>query len=245
VLTDYPLKAVFWDFDGTMADTRLRNLSVNRRIIEEVSGRSWRDVAGLTSVEAYIAAWNRVDNWLELYTSAFGLTHEQCAQAAQRWAPCQLDDHTEVLLCDGIGEVLDHLRRFPQAVVSQNERATIAQILAATQVDHYFTAIVGYAEVPLDRQKPAPDGLLSALDILGIEEPASALYIGDHETDVVCTAKANRDLVAMGRDFRFVSVAALYLNGIDTANWAVAPDYRVYRPSEISQLADRLCVEDK
>ena len=122
--------------------------------------------------------------------------------------------------------------------------AIIAQTLSATQTDHHFTAIVGYAEVPLDRQKPAPDGLLAALDILGIEEPASALYIGDHETDIICAANANRDLVAMGRDYCFVSVAAHYLNGSDSANWAVAPDYRVYRPSEISQLVNRLCVED-
>jgi len=244
VLTDYPLKAVLWDFDGTMADTRRRNLSVNRRIVEEVTGRPWLDVAGLTSVEAYDAAWSRVSNWQELYTEAFGLTDDECAEAARRWAPYQLDDHTDLPLFDGIGDVLEHLRKFPQAVVSQNERAIIAQTLSATRTDHHFTAIVGYAEVPLDRQKPAPDGLLAALDILGIEEPASALFIGDHETDIVCAANANRDLLAMGREFCFVSVAAHYLNGSDSANWAVAPDYRVYRPSEISQLVDRLCVID-
>ena len=245
MLSDYPLKAVIWDFDGTLADTRERNLSVNRRIVEEVAERPWRDVAGLTSVEAYLAAWNRVSNWQELYIRSFGLTEDECAIAAQRWAAFQLDDSTPVPLLAGIEDALKHLRRLPQAVVSQNERTIIASILKENRVDHYFTAIVGYAEVPLDRQKPAPDGLLSALDILGIEEPASALFIGDHETDVVCTANANRDLVAMGRDFCFVSVAAHYLSGGDGAGWSVAPDYRVYRPSEISQLVDRLCVEDR
>ncbi len=103
-------------------------------------------------------------------------------------------------LLDGIEDTLEHLRQLPQAVVSQNERATIARILKDNRVDHYFTAIVGYAEVPLDRQKPAPDGLLNALDIIGIEEPATALYIGDHETDILCAVNTNRDLVAMGRD---------------------------------------------
>lgn len=245
VLNDYPLKAVLWDFDGTLADTLQRNLSVNRRIVEEVTGRSWRDVAALTSVEAYVAAWNRVSNWQELYTRAFGLSNEQCAEAAQRWAPYQLDDQTRVPLFDGIGAVLEKLRRFPQAIVSQNERATISQILSADNADHFFTAIVGFAEVPIDRQKPAPDGIFNALDILGIEEPASALLIGDHETDIVCAANANRDLTAMGRDLRIVSVAAHYLNGGASHAWSVVPDHRVYHPEEIGQLADLLCVEDQ
>ena len=244
MLKNHPLKAIVWDFDGTLADTRDRNLSVNRRIVEEVTKRSWRDVAGLTSVEAYVAAWNRVSNWQELYIRSFGLTEEECAIAAQRWAVFQLDDSTPVPLLAGIENALKHLRSFPQAVVSQNERTTIATILKENRVDHYFTAIVGYAEVPLDRQKPAPDGLLSALDIVGIEEPATALYIGDHETDTLCTVNTNRDLIAMGRDCRFLSVAALYHNGNHGVEWSVAPDYRVYRPDEITQLVDRLCVED-
>ncbi len=245
MLSDYPLKAVLWDFDGTLADTLKRNLSVNRRIVEEVAERSWRDVAGLSSVEAYVAAWNRVSNWQQLYTQAFGLSDEQCAEAARRWAPYQLDDQTRVPLVAGIGAVLEHLRRFPQAVVSQNERAIIAEILAAGRADHYFTAIVGYAEVPMNRQKPAPDGVFNALDILGIEEPASVLFIGDHETDIICAARANRDLTAMGRDLRVVSVAAHYLSGGESSEWSVAPDHRVYHPAEIGQLVDDLCVEDR
>ena len=239
---NHPLKAIFWDFDGTLADTRQRNLSVNRRIVEEVTGRPWRDVAGLTSVEAYVAAWNRVGNWQELYIKSFGLTDAQCAVAGQRWAAFQLNDSTPVPLLSGVEDTLKPLRKFPQAVVSQNERATIAQILKENHVDHYFTAIVGFAEVRLDRQKPASDGLLSALDIVGIEEPATALYIGDHETDIICSANTNRDLMAMGRDCRFLSVAAFYLDGNNGAEWSVAPDYRVYQPGEINQLVDRLSV---
>ena len=48
--------------------------------------------------------------------------------------------------------------------------------------------------------------------------------------------------MAMGRDCRFLSVAAFYLDGNNGAEWSVAPDYRVYRPGEINQLVDRLCV---
>jgi len=236
MLPNHPLKAIIWDFDGTLADTRRRNLSVNRRIVQEMTGRRWQDVAGLASVEAYDAAWMRVGNWQELYTSAFGLEPDQCEEAAHRWAPYQLDDRVEVPLFEGIDEVLGELKDFPQAVVSQNDRAIIAQVLADNRVDHYFTAIVGYAEVPIDRQKPAPDGLLRALDILGIEEPATALYIGDHVSDVICASNANRDLLAMGHELWFRTVAAHFLDRRDGAGWEVAPDHRIFRPAEIGQL---------
>jgi len=243
VLNSYPLKAVLWDFDGTMADTRQRNLSVNRRIFEEVTGRPWNAVAALTSVEAYDAAWGRVGNWQELYTEAFGLDREQLAAAAQRWAPYQLDDHTAVPLFAGIGELLEQLKDLPQAVVSQNERAIIAQVLTANRTDRYFTAIVGYAEVPIDRQKPAPDGLFRAIEILGIEEPATALFIGDHESDILCAANANRDLIALGHELRFQSVAVNFLANGDRSAWTVAPDHEVDAPAELGNLIAELRVE--
>ena len=240
VLPSYPLKAVLWDFDGTMADTRLRNLSVNRRIVGEMTGRSWQEVAALSSVEAYEAAWNRVRNWQELYVTALGLTREQCAQAASRWAPYQLDDPTPVPLFEGVETALEHLKGLVQAVVSQNDRTIIVQALSAAGVDHHFAAIVGYAEVPIDRQKPAPDGLLRAIDDLGVAEPATALFIGDHEADIQCAANANRDLTAIGRDLRVISVAAHFVDGGSGMHSRVAPDHRVYHPAEIVDLVDRL-----
>lgn len=240
----YPVKAVIWDFDGTLADTRRRNLSVNRRIVQEMTGRRWQGIAGLTSVEAYNAAWNRVSNWQELYTDAFGLTPDQCELAALRWAPYQLDDPTDVPLFPGITEALAELRNFPQAVVSQNDRTIIAEVLEANRVSHFFSAIVGYAEVPIDRQKPAPDGLMRALDIIGIEEPATALYIGDHETDMICAANANRDLLALGHELWFRTVEARFVNGNDSSSWSTYPDHQIGRPDEIRELIGELVVQD-
>ena len=35
--TPSPVTAILWDFDGTLVDTRAKNMRVNRRIIEEVT----------------------------------------------------------------------------------------------------------------------------------------------------------------------------------------------------------------
>jgi phosphoglycolate phosphatase-like HAD superfamily hydrolase len=243
MIPNHPIKAVLWDFDGTLADTRRRNLSVNRRIIQEITGRPWQDFAALTSVEAYLAAWERVGNWQELYAEVFGLSLPQWRAASQKWAPYQLDDSTPVPLFPGIRETLKDLKDYPQAVVSQNDRTIIARVLEDNGVDHFFSALVGYAEVPIDRQKPAPDGLLRALDILGVEEPATALYIGDHETDMLCAANANRDLTALGHELWFRFAAVDFIGGSGAAPWMIASDHRLHRPPEIGQLVASYSVQ--
>ena len=115
MMPNYPLKAIVWDFDGTLADTRKRNLNVNRRIVQELTGRDWQEVAALSSVEAYLAAWNRVDNWHELYTTAFGLDSGQLEAAGQRWAPYQIADETQVPLFPGIRDTLHRLPKVATA----------------------------------------------------------------------------------------------------------------------------------
>ncbi len=42
--------AIMWDFDGTIVDSRHRNLSVNRKIVERLTGRAWEDFKALTSI---------------------------------------------------------------------------------------------------------------------------------------------------------------------------------------------------
>jgi HAD superfamily hydrolase (TIGR01549 family) len=240
---NYPLKAVLWDFDGTMADTLQRNLSVNRRIVEEILGRPWQSIPELASVGAYNQAWRRVTNWQKLYTEIFGLTESQCDQAAEKWAPYQLEDDTSTPLFDGLGHVIAGLDGLPQAIVSQNDSRIIEHIIRLAGIGRCFQTVIGYAEVPIDRQKPAPDGLLIALEALSVTEPASVLYIGDHETDMVFAANANRHLAGAGRAIRVISVAAHFELGSNRAGWAATPDHMVHEPSEIAQLVGSLSVD--
>jgi HAD superfamily hydrolase (TIGR01549 family) len=240
----HPLKAVLWDFDGTMVDTLKRNLSVNRRIVQEMLERPWRSIPELLSIEAYRKAWRRVTNWQSLYTEVFGLSDSQVEVAAAKWAPYQLEEQTPTPLFEGLPDVIAGFDGLPQAVVSQNDRRIIEHLLHLAGVDVFFAVIVGYSEVLLSRQKPAPDGLLLALDDLGVEEPASVLYIGDHETDMIFAANATRELAAAGRAIDVISVAAHFEEGSNGADWKTPPDHRVYHPSEITQLVSQLSAEN-
>lgn len=233
-----PLIAVIWDFDGTLADTRFKNLSVNRRIVHEITGTPWRHYHALKTIEAYDAAARDAANWRELYRQNFGFTDEECDRAAAVWADYQLEDSTPAPIFDGLAEVIARLADLPQGIVSQNARDHIIERLTDAGLRRYFGSIVGYQEVPLGTQKPDPDGLLICLEELTRFSPGIALYIGDHEGDVLCAMNTNEALNDRGVDVRVTTVGAFFADGSDGSSWTHKPCYRAFTPGEILTIAD-------
>ena len=231
-----PLSAVLWDFDGTLVDTRSRNLRVNRRIIGEITGRPWSEFPVMRSQAVYDVAQRGAANWREFYRAHCGLTDDEIDRAGARWSGYQLEDPTPTPLFDGVAAALGGLDGLPQAIVSQNARDTIEALLAGHGLGDRFPCIIGYAEVAMARQKPAPDGLLAALDQLTGMAPGVALYIGDHETDIRCADEANRELAARGTELRVRSVAALWGDGASDRDWTVRPDHRAASPADVVAL---------
>jgi phosphoglycolate phosphatase-like HAD superfamily hydrolase len=237
------LCAVLWDFDGTLVDTRARNLQVNRRIIGRITGRPWAEFAVLRSQEDYDAAQRAATNWREFYRDNIGLDDARIDRAGERWAPSQLEDSTPVPLADGVAEALERLDGLPQGIVSQNARETIESMLSGYGLGHRFGCIIGYAEVAMTRQKPAPDCLLLGIEMLARSAPGRVLYIGDHPTDIRCAANANRELAGRGSELRVVSVAALWGPEAGDHGWAVGADYRATTPNGVVELVHRLAVD--
>lgn len=236
------LRAVLWDFDGTLVDTRARNLRVNRRIIGEITGRSWSEFPVMRSQEVYDTAQRGAANWREFYRANCGLTDDEIDRAGARWSGYQLVDPTPTPLFNGVAEALGGLDGLPQAIVSQNARDTIEALLAGHGLGNRFHCIIGYAEVAMARQKPAPDGLLAALERLTDMAPGVALYIGDHETDARCAEAANHELAARGSELRVRSVAALWGDGASDRDWAVRPQFRARTPAEVVALVEQLAL---
>ena len=238
-----PLRAVLWDFDGTLVDTRARNLHVNRRIIQELTGRGWEECPVLRSQPAYDEAQRAAVNWREFYRANVGLDDTQIDWAGERWSAYQLADPTPVPLIEGVAEALDRLDGLPQGIVSQNARETIESLLAVHGLGQRFGCVVGYAEVAMARQKPAPDCLLLGLEKLTGLEPGQVLYIGDHPTDIRCAEHANRELAGRGRSLRVVSAAAMWGVGTNDLDWAAGADHRVATPHDVVELVERLASE--
>ena len=228
--------AIIWDFDGTLADTSRRNLSVTKAIVETVTGKSAREFDTLKSLANYDSAVSRAVNWRDLYIHDLGLTERETDDAGKLWTEYQLKDHTSTPVYEGIAEVLVALSHVPHGIVSQNSRANIIEILEGSDIARYFRVIVGYEEVDYGKEKPEPDGILSCVDKLTPLKQGNVFYVGDHESDFQCAANANRVLRSNELDVRVVSVAALYGSSKNDSAWPIRPDFSAKTPQEITNI---------
>jgi HAD superfamily hydrolase (TIGR01549 family) len=237
---DGPLRAIVWDFDGTLVDTREKNMNVNRQIVHTVTGQPWSRFPVLASLDAYDQAQRRSANWREFYRSAIRLSEDEIDRAGTMWTELQLADTTPAPFFDGVDAALDKLGAVAQAIVSQNARQNIVTMLEREDLGHHFTLIVGYEEVDLRRQKPEPDGLLACIERLTGFAAGSVLYVGDHETDARCALNANRILAERAARVRVESVGAFFDDQDSDSAWEVRPDYRAFSPGDVVTIVEEL-----
>jgi HAD superfamily hydrolase (TIGR01549 family) len=234
------IRAIIWDYDGTLVDTRHKNLNVTRNIIESIIETDAEEFSALRSLENYSLANRRASNWRELYRQELNLTEKQIDEAGRLWTAYQIDDNTEVAFYAGIEAVISGLAEFPHGIVSQNSRSGIMQNLEKKQLLPFFKYIVGYEEVDLKKQKPEPDGLLSCMEKLSAIESGYVCYIGDHETDVRCVRAANRVLQEENVNVKIFSIGACYEAGMDTATWNTRPDFEAQTVEDILKIVDNI-----
>lgn len=233
-----PACAIVWDYDGTLVDSRHRNLSVNRSIIEGLTGRSWQDFETLHSVEHYDAAVARCTNWRDFYQREFGLREDMLESAGRMWTRCHLTDETPVEPFAGVPETLQALAHLPHGIVSQNSQQIIQGTLGPLGLGARFEHVIGYEQVAPGRQKPAPDGLLDCLERMTALGPGAAFYVGDHPTDAMCVARARQEMTARGLEIDVRSIAVLY-GGESVDGWPEAPDFLARAPEEIVGIVNR------
>ena len=234
------IKAIIWDYDGTLVDTRHKNLNVTKRIITSIAETDALAFPALQSLENYYLANRRTSNWRELYRQEFNLSEKQIDEAGRLWTAYQLSDVTEVVFYSGIEAVIRDLGQFPHGIVSQNSRSSITRDLSKNNLLPYFKHIVGYEEVDLNKQKPDPDGLLNCLEKLCAPGPGNVCYIGDHETDVQCVHAANHALQAEKANAKIFSIGACYDSGADTSTWNFRPDYEAHTVEHILEIIDHI-----
>jgi HAD superfamily hydrolase (TIGR01549 family) len=223
--------AVVWDFDNTLVDSRARNLAVTRRIAARLFG-SWESFPMLLSQEAYDTGVSTTRNWRDLYRTEFSMDEERVDEAGRLWTEYQLDETTGSPFLPGIPDTLEALRHLPRGIVSANSRRNIEGTLRENGWATYFDVVIGYEEVHLRAQKPAPDGLLLCLERLGVLEAGVVVYVGDHEADAECAANTNAELQRRGASVRVASVGADYGRS-EGPDWSFEPEHRARVPRDV------------
>ncbi len=231
------LRAVIWDFDGTLVDTLPKNLAVTARILREVTGRPSNHWPALNSVAHYREAIMRSSNWRELYRCEFQLSEKDTERAGALWSVFHAEDPTPVPVFEGIAEALATFEDIPQGIVSQNCRQNIRRTLAHLGLDQWFDMIVGYEEVPSNRQKPDPHGLLACLERLtGGEQTGRVAYVGDHDTDMRCAQAARAELRERGVDLEVFAIGAAFDGAQGPDAWSERPDFCARHPSKVAEV---------
>lgn len=235
-----PRVAFIWDFDGTLADTRARNYRIVRRLLADVSDGALDRFPAVETPEAYERIQRRYVNWRDLYRREFGFSEGETDRLGALWSTYQASEPTPVAVFAGLPDVLSGLVGAAHGVVSQNARSQILRTLETAGLGHRFGAVIGYDDVHLARQKPAPDGVLACLAALAPTVPARVACVGDHETDVRCARNAAEALRARGAACEVVAIAVRFVPGDDPGTWAERPDHVVDTPADLLGLARAL-----
>ena len=228
------IDAILWDYDGTLVNSAPKNMSITKDILREVVPRLSGDSLPkyLQSEKMYHHANHSAENWRDLYTSFFGLSQEETDLAGTLWSKHQRSNTTPVPLFDGIIGVIRAFADIPHGICSQNSATNILALLDAHTIKSYFKFVVGYEEVPFERQKPASDaGLVCLEGLFGEVSNKTLLVVGDHEADVLFARNISRDINGSNT---VISIAVSY-SGAEPEKWDHQPDRVISRPQELTK----------
>ncbi len=227
------IDALMWDFDGTLANSATKNISVTRQILARVAPRLTGSNLPqcLTSETDYHVAVHGANNWRELYRDFFGMTMAEIEVAGPLWETYQLQDQTPVALFDGVIDTVSRLAHIRQGICSANESRTIRRVLESHGIGAVFQSVIGYEDLPLEAQKPAAEGGLRCLqDLLGNSNVKTVIYVGDHVSDVLFA----RNLAARLEPAVTVLSIAVTYSGADPTTWSAQPDKVIGKPSDLA-----------
>lgn len=214
-----PLAGVFFDLDGTLADSardmhnalaalcRERDMDTPAfETVRETVSRGARAVLRCAVGNDGAAVDAVLPRFIELYV-ATGMVNTHAF--------------------DGMNTVLDHLeaRGVRWGVVSNKAADLVARVMARLGYAGRAAAVVGGDTLP--QRKPDPAPVLHACKLAGVT-PENAVFVGDDPRDI----QAGR-----GAGLYTVAAAWGYLGGADPRIWQ--PDAISASPAQLSVLLDR------
>lgn len=202
------LRAVLFDWDGTLVDSA------------EASFRCFETVLVPLGIAFDRTRFQETysPNWYKTYET-LGLRKELWSEADLRWTQQYARESRQ--LVPGAREALERLAEagLPQALVTSGNRERVKHDLALLEVKTFFRTVVCAEDV--ERRKPHPEGLLMALEQLGLET-ASVAYVGDSPEDVEMARAAGVFAIGIpggfpNRDALRASAPDLWAESLDEA----------------------------
>jgi HAD superfamily hydrolase (TIGR01509 family) len=181
------LKAVLFDWDGTLADTAEASYRCYVRLFAELGIAFDR--------ETYARTYS--PNWY-LTFRALGVPEERWSAADRRWLAHFAEEQVELI--DGARELLETLtaRGLSMGIVTSGGRERVSRELDAHRLTPHLHECVYGCDVK--EKKPHPEGLLLCLDRLGVRA-ADAVYVGDSPEDIAMARAAGVYSIAVAGNY--------------------------------------------
>lgn len=198
-------EAVIFDLDGTLTDT-LADLhsSVNYALLK--FGFPERTTE---EIRSFVGNGVRRLIYLSVPQNTPDETSEECLSVFKEHY--KINSLVETKPYDGIIEMLSELKKqkIKTAVVTNKMRSAAVDI-----VEFFFGGLIDNTVGQVDgiSQKPQPDGIFKALDLLGVSKE-NAVYVGDSEVD--CITAKNAGIPCIGVTWGFRDRDVLQENGAD------------------------------
>lgn len=179
-------RAILFDFDGTLLDSYATHYAAYERMFAQF---------GITIDRQSFARWYFPD-WQSTFR-AFGLAEELWKNANAVWL--QENAREAAPLRDACMSVIAALQpHWRLGIVSSGSRGRVMADLERTGLDAHMEVVVTGNDV--DQRKPAPDGILHALERLEVP-PQRAVYIGDTPIDQQTARAANVRFVGIQSEY--------------------------------------------
>jgi HAD superfamily hydrolase (TIGR01509 family) len=177
------LRAVIFDWDGTLVDTAEASYRCYVRLFDELGVAFDR--------EAYARTYS--PNWYQTFR-ALGVPEERWDHADTRWLTHFAEERVELI--DGVRDVLRELagRGIDAAIVTSGSRDRVTREIQAHGLAETIRECVCGSDVA--QKKPHPEALQLCIERLRID-PGEAAYVGDSPEDIEMARAAGVFAVAV------------------------------------------------
>lgn len=193
-----PLRAVVFDFDGTLVNSLPLVLASIAHALEPFGGRPTMEIFG------------RLGGPPERFLPLLLDDPKNAAEALARMDTYHRDNNHLVTLFEGAASMLDSLRAegVRSAIWSGRDRVSMDVLLRELRLEGHFAEVVCGDDLPT--HKPDPAGLREIMRRLGVT-PEQTLFVGDADVDVLggCACAVDTILIRHAREIaREVSMRA-------------------------------------
>ncbi len=168
-------RAVFWDWDGTLADSYgflndAHNHTLETLGFDKFQEGEYRRYFGKPREKLYPAIYK-----------------DKCDDAMSVFQKYVLENSHKIQVLRGSREVLElfHQKNITMGIVSNKKSSFIMKELEYLGWNKYFKVVIGSGDAKADKPSGAP--LLMAIEEGGVSyDPYDVWYVGDTENDLAC-----------------------------------------------------------